>query len=258
MNIPIIKPVIVFVLEGSKQLGASLDIPCSAGSFVLIANDPKVTMRNIPMGTSYLAMLMEFEFDDFRELNRQQPLDRSGLPEKRFEGLLVGQTNSTLEATLQQFIEWSVMVPPAMWAGRRKEILQLLYHQGYSQLAGVTESANLRHQLHSLISYDLTREWSASDLARQLAMSESSLRRKLQSEGTNLQSIKDGARLGFGLHLIQTTFDPIGLIAERCGYQSQSRFTDKFKQLFGMTPSELRKTRLHQDDLSDSGENLIG
>jgi AraC-like DNA-binding protein len=33
-------------------------------------------------------------------------------------------------------------------------------------------------------------------------------------------------------------------VAERCGYQSQSRFTDKFKQFFGVTPTELRKTRM--------------
>ncbi|WP_084683746.1 helix-turn-helix domain-containing protein [Psychromonas hadalis] len=47
-----------------------------------------------------------------------------------------------------------------------------------------------------------------------------------------------------GIHLLQTTHFSIGLISEKCGYQSQSRFTDRFKTLFGLTPSELRKTKM--------------
>jgi AraC-like DNA-binding protein len=51
-------------------------------------------------------------------------------------------------------------------------------------------------------------------------------------------------KLGLGLHLLQTTLHSIVLIAEKCGYQSQSRFTDRFKGRFGLTPSELRKTKM--------------
>jgi AraC-like DNA-binding protein len=75
-------------------------------------------------------------------------------------------------------------------------------------------------------------------------MSQSTLRRKLQVEGSSLQAIKDRVKLGYGLHLLQTTMEPVGIIAEKCGYYSQSRFTDRFKQLFGLTPTELRKTRV--------------
>ena len=108
---------------------------------------------------------------------------------------------------------------------------------------------SLSQQVHQMISVDLSQELSATDIAANLAMSESSLRRKLAEENNNLQAIKDQARLGYGLHLIQSTHQSIGAVAERCGYQSQSRFTDKFKQRFGITPSALRKTRL-----SGSGE----
>jgi AraC-like DNA-binding protein len=75
-------------------------------------------------------------------------------------------------------------------------------------------------------------------------MSESTLRRKLKLEGTSVQEVKDQARLGLGLHLLQTTRQPISLVAEKCGYLSQSRFTDRFKKRFGLTPSELRKTKM--------------
>lgn len=69
------------------------------------------------------------------------------------------------------------------------------------------------------------------------------LRRKLQAEGTNLQALKDQIRLGRGLHLLQTSFLSVGEIAFVSGFQSQSRFSEKFKARFGLTPSELRLTR---------------
>lgn len=59
-----------------------------------------------------------------------------------------------------------------------------------------------------------------------------------------MQEIKDQARLGLGLHLLQTTHYSIVLIAEKCGYKSQSRFTDRFKERFGLTLSELQKTKM--------------
>jgi AraC-like DNA-binding protein len=98
-----------------------------------------------------------------------------------------------------------------------------------------------------MISADVASDLTAGLVAARLALSESTLRRKLAAEGATLQAIKDRARLGHGLHLVQTTFDPIGRIAEKCGYQSQSRFTEKFRQLFGTTPTELRKTRMRDD-----------
>ncbi len=74
-------------------------------------------------------------------------------------------------------------------------------------------------------------------------MSESTLRRKLSVEGTSMQEIKDQVKLGLGLQLLQTSNHSIVFIAEQCGYQSQSRFSSRFKKRFGLTPSALRKTK---------------
>ncbi len=75
-------------------------------------------------------------------------------------------------------------------------------------------------------------------------MSESTLRRKLQAEGTIFSDLHIQVRLGFGMHLLQTTSLPVVIISEKCGYQSQSRFTEKFKDRFGLTPLKLRQTQL--------------
>jgi AraC-like DNA-binding protein len=156
-----------------------------------------------------------------------------------------------MRQTLQQLVEWSAFAPPAMWATRRREVLQMLYHLGHEQIGAVVQPPSLSHKVHGIISADLASELNAGALASRLAVSEATLRRKLAAEGASIQAIKDKARLSLGLHLVQTTFEPIGRVAERCGFQSQSRFTDKFRQFFGITPSELRKTRMRE-----SGEQL--
>lgn len=235
VNVPIIKPMLICVLDGSKKLGSQGEVDCPSGSFVILSNHPSITMRNIPGDAEYQALIVEFDYEDF-----------NCLPPKRTRTapFVQGWIGTAFQQTLLQFVEWSAFAPPALWPMRRQEILQLLYHLGYQQVSAVIEPPSLSHRLHGVISGDIANDVNADILASQLAMSESTLRRKLAAEGTTLQAIKDRARLGFGLHLVQTTFDPIGRVAEKCGYQSQSRFTDKFKQLFGVTPTELRKTRM--------------
>lgn len=238
VNVPIVKPMLICVLDGSKRLGSQGEIVCPGGSFIILSNHSSINMRNIPGDGEYLALIVEFEHDDFDCL---PPKTGKTVP------FVQGALEPMLGKTLQQFVEWSAFAPQAMWAARRREILQLLFHLGHAQVCAVIEPPSLSHKLHGIISADVANDLNADVLASRLALSESTLRRKLAAEGTTLQAIKDRARLGYGLHLVQSTFEPIGRVAERCGYQSQSRFTDKFKQFFGVTPTELRKTRMRDE-----------
>ncbi|MDX3775527.1 AraC family transcriptional regulator [Chromatiaceae bacterium AAb-1] len=235
-NVPVIKPLLICVLDGCKKIGRENEITCTAGNFIFLSNSPNVEMRNIPDGREYFALLIEFDFKDFACLSSR----KTGK-----ETFFQGRIDAMLQQTLRQFVEWSAFAPADMWSVRRQEILQLISHLGYEQVNAIAESLSLSHKLHNIISADIANDLNAAVLSSRLAMSESTLRRKLNTEGTSLQAIKDKAKLAHGLHLVQTSLEPIGRIAGQCGYQSQSRFTDKFKQLFGITPTELRKTKMH-------------
>lgn len=235
-NVPIMKPLLIFVLGGEKHLGKSSQWVCHSGEFVFLSNKTTIDMRNIPSSWEYYALLIEFDYEDFHGL----PFDAK--PQETF---CMGQITSELEAVLQQFVEWSSFAPTSMWSARKRELLQFLCHLGYNQIPAMMTQLEVSHKIYDLISQNLTEDLSIEYLCSQMAMSESTLRRRLKAEGTGLQDIKDQARLGYGLHLLQSTLKPIGYIAEQCGYQSQSRFTDRFKQRFGLTPTELRKTRLN-------------
>ncbi|AJO78379.1 helix-turn-helix transcriptional regulator [Pseudomonas sp. MRSN 12121] len=234
LNAPIAKPLLILVLAGVKKLGREDEIVCPAGSFLFLPNTASIDMRNIP-GEEYFAVLIEFDLADFDSFRHT----RSG-EGRHFQGPIEG----ALAKMLKQFVEWSLFAPRELWRLRRQELLQLLYLSGYTEVSRLVGHPALGHQLHEIISENIAEDWRVERLVEKLAVSESTLRRKLKAEGSSLRSVLDRARLGHGLFLVQTTLEPIGRIAERCGYQSQSRFTDKFKQQFGITPSELRKTRL--------------
>lgn len=236
LNAPIIKPLLIFVLAGVKQLGKDNEIVCPAGGFVFLSNSPTIDMRNIPVDEEYFAVLVEFEYCDFNQFKRKR-----NNAKKYFQG----EIDYILAKTLQQYIEWSTFAHPEAWHFRKKELLQIIYQLGYEDVSAIAEHPSFSHQLYEMINEDISGEWSVDRLTTKLAISESTLRRKLKAEGTDIHAVINKTRLGHALHLVQTTMESIGRIAERCGYHSQSRFTDKFKQLFGITPSELRKTRMH-------------
>ena len=217
----------------SKTLIDTEEVSCDAGDFVFMANTPQVAMRNIPRNFGYIALLIEFDYTDFECLKYQ------AAAKKKF---ITGQVDPLFQMTLKQFIEWAAVTPPQLWPIRRQELLQVLFTQGFKDLGSIIEPPTLTHKVHTIIAGDLTRDWDASSIAATLAMSESTLRRKLTAEDSSFQLIKDNARLSHGLHLIQSSSQSIGTIAQQCGFSSQSRFTDKFKLLFNTTPTALRKT----------------
>ena len=233
LNAPITKPLLIFVLAGTKQLGRRDEINCPTGSFLFLSNASDIDMRNIP-AAEYFAVLIEFESSDF---------DCFKNPRSAETRYVQGNLDMRLAKALMQFMEWAPYAPRDLWHLRRQELLQLIHLSGYGEVTGLVGQPSFSHQLHAIVNEDICHDWTMGRLAERLAVSESTLHRRLKAEGTGIKSIVSRARLSQGLFLLQTTMEPIGRIAERCGYQSQSRFTDRFKQQFGITPRELRKTR---------------
>jgi AraC-like DNA-binding protein len=235
LNVPIVKPLLIIVLSGNKELGSNRELICHTGDFIFLSDRPGINMRNIPKDEEYFALLIEFDYQDFDGLQTGQSNKKN---------YLIGKTTPVLAQCLQQFVESSQWAPEKLFSLRKREILELLCHMGHEEILSMVGNPKIGRRLHDMFCEQNFDELTIEHICDQLAMSESTLRRRLKSEGTSMQEIKDQARLGLGLNLLQTTRYSIGLIAEKCGYQSQSRFTDRFKGRFGLTPSELRKTKM--------------
>ena len=235
LNVPIMKPLLIVVLNGDKELGSVDKFTCHSGDFIFLSDSPALSMRNIPKNEEYYALLIEFDYQIFEGLQ---------LNTSNKQDYCIGKITPILEKCLLQFVESCLWAPEEVSILRKKEIIELLCYLGHKKILSMVGNTKIGHRIHDMFCKQNYDELTIEYICRALAMSESTLRRKLKVEGTSVQEIKDQARLGQGLNLLQTTHYSIGLIAEKCGYLSQSRFSERFKGRFGLTPSELRKTKM--------------
>ena len=99
---------------------------------------------------------------------------------------------------------------------------------------------SLVQRVERIFNTDLIREWRLGDVAAQLKMSEITVRRKLGHEGTTFRAVLEGVRMSRALHEVLYTQHPVRDISYRCGYGCPSRFTNRFKARYGLTPRHLR------------------
>lgn len=118
------------------------------------------------------------------------------------------------------------------------EILLWLAHLGIH--FAYNEANDLTHQVRRLLATDPHRIWTAAEVAENLMMSEVVLRRKLSAENTALRSLMIDVRMSRALFLLQATDWPISAIAQYVGYESASRFAERFRKRFGFAPTAIR------------------
>jgi AraC-like DNA-binding protein len=100
-------------------------------------------------------------------------------------------------------------------------------------------TARLRRRLRGSIG---TSEWPVlEDVARELRVSPTTLRRRLEAEGTSYQGIKDELRRDAAVHHLCGTRLSIADIASALGFQETSAFHRAFKRWSGVQPGEYRR-----------------
>ena len=97
-----------------------------------------------------------------------------------------------------------------------------------------------KDQLRAHVSAEPDHPWRAAEAARAMAVSEATLRRRLSSDGTTFGNVLADVRMTLALGLLQTTSLPINRIALDVGYACPSRFAQRFRARFGITPSAIR------------------
>ncbi|MBT9386315.1 helix-turn-helix transcriptional regulator [Pseudooceanicola sp. CBS1P-1] len=101
--------------------------------------------------------------------------------------------------------------------------------------------ADLVTRLRRLLVQAPDQGWTTAAAAGQLALSEATLRRRLAAEGTSFQDLLADIRMSCALGLLQTGDLPVGRIALEVGYSSPSRFALRFRDRFGLSPSQVRR-----------------
>lgn len=139
-------------------------------------------------------------------------------------------------------------VPHAIAVQRVRECLAWLDIHG-GQFEG-TLYPSAASRVRSLLASAADRPWGAVDVARLLAMSPATLRRRLASEGQSFSGILRDVRLSQALTLLQATDRSVEDIAQAVGYESPSRFAVRFRKRFGQSPGALRSAPRSGDRFS--------
>ena len=106
----------------------------------------------------------------------------------------------------------------------------------YKNEAGWT--ARLRRRLRGSVGRD---DWPVlEDVARELHVAPTTLRRRLEAEGSSYQGIKDELRRDVAIHQLCTTRLSIAEVGRLVGFQEPSAFHRAFKKWCGVQPGEYR------------------
>ncbi len=81
----------------------------------------------------------------------------------------------------------------------------------------------------------------ASDVAKALACSEATLRRRLAAEHTSFQTLKDQYRQSAAIRNLSTSSMSLKEVANICGFENTAEFNRAFRRWTGDTPGNYRK-----------------
>ncbi|MEM7376249.1 MAG: AraC family transcriptional regulator [Pseudomonadota bacterium] len=129
-------------------------------------------------------------------------------------------------------------LPPALYARRAVEPLIWLREVGVR--IALPDQHDPIERVRHIIESDLQADWRAEDVAAQLHMSASTMRRTLAREGIGFAKILLSTKLEHSLSLLHTTDFPIAEIAAVCGFKTPSHFSDAFRKRFGIRPRDIR------------------
>lgn len=250
-------PAMLLVISGRKEIQiGNQTFVAQAGEMLIVPGDCEVWLGKHPDDRtgSYQGIGIRFDLDIIKQFQNYygQNLDSWDIAPR-----WTVAAPAKLIAWLIDWLRWSREYPSAKQIQRHRlvELLLILAQGGLAGNILISRSPSWRQRVSQLIRIDPAHEWRSEEVSLRLKASESSLRRKLKLEDTSFREILEETRLMAGLNLMQESTLSIGRIAEAVGYQSQSRFTDRFKLRFNVTPTGLRKTFCRAGEEIDVNSN---
>ena len=119
---------------------------------------------------------------------------------------------------------------------------QVLLEVGVLHLLFPVSVISMRARVCRFFSSNPAKPHLIDELCEHFGLSKSTLTRRLAKEGTTYRDLLSEARMLHALSLMQTRPYKQLELALACGYQSESRFGQRFFKQFGLTPKQYMKT----------------
>lgn len=241
-RVPVLLASLCFVEQGSKlvSLGQQTSL-IDQSQLLLLPARQEFEIVNRPDQGVYLASMMSFSANfllGFRQ---------------RYAGFLELQTAGQ-SADRQLSL---AMTPELMRSWRQLQVLLLQgasaarqVHAADGVLLSLHEAKALQawlqsplqdwpEKLEQLFMQQAWRDWTLESVARHFAVGESSLRRYLHKQGQSFSEILERVRMAIALQRLQSSNLAVAEIAGQVGYASASRFSQRFRQRYGLPPSQV-------------------
>lgn len=110
------------------------------------------------------------------------------------------------------------------------------------ELASLQGNSSLHDQVRRQLICQDGRYPDLSTVARQLCLSERTLKRRLQEQGLTFQSLLDAARENDSKRLLERSGLSVDQVAEAVGYADPANFTRAFRKWTGQSPRDYRQS----------------
>lgn len=119
----------------------------------------------------------------------------------------------------------------------------LLNNKKTGLILHATSFISVSERIARIIMTDYSRNWSVSELADMVLMSESSLKRKMYKEVGSISTFIHKIKLTEALRKLRRTNIPISVISSELGYSSPSYFSKVFFKYLSTYPQNIRKNK---------------
>ncbi|OMH38890.1 helix-turn-helix transcriptional regulator [Motiliproteus sp. MSK22-1] len=245
-DVPIHSPCIMHVDQGVKQLvWENRTIAVDKSNLLIVPPRQTLTFVNTPAQGQYLARIVSFSGQLPPHITEQ--LFAATAQKAPSQPYNYNRPLADISPEVSHI--WNTLIT----ASEQNLDEQLLLHYSYGLLLMLSKSIDLSaiflNRSDSIIDKVLqqfrwspSHDWKISDVAQRMAMSESTLRRKLSQQQTSFRELLLEFRLCYGLGLLQKQHLSLTDIGAMCGYLSYDRFARQFTGRFGLSPNAYRKT----------------
>lgn len=239
-NVKIHSPSIIQIVSGSKRLywkDSAMDI--SLSKLLLCEASASLSFENLPAKGRFLSRMFTFHLTPESSM-----LELSQSSETTQSHPLV-EADKALQETLNTLFSFHYLdISKETQTFLLKGLYQQLAERGVLHNLFINSNMAFSQKLSRYLSNTPSAEHKLETVANHFAISRATMIRRLKQEGNQYREVLADVRLNHALYLIQNGQRKISILAQSCGYQSEGRFSQRFKSKFGVTPSDYMKTIL--------------
>ncbi len=239
-NVPFPDPCVILVTRGHKTMTVGdQQFAAEPGQLLFINAGVTAAMRNEPDAQGIYAATCVAVAPDLVRAHAQA---RGAVPAAPWQALAQPPASSPVGDAVRHAAAGMLADPAVsdkLIRHRLAELLIALDDQGC--WCRISTVATVAERVRAVLAEGPAQPWTAVSVAQRLHMSEATLRRALRAEATGFRDLLDEVRMSTALALVQGSPLSLQCVAAECGYRSPSRFAARFKQRFGVSPSELRR-----------------